>query len=708
MAQRFSVRFPAGSTIGLLALIGSILAAPAEAATIAGFVRDTDGTPLVGMELRAWRDDDGKGFAVVASTTSTGDGAWTLAELDSGIYRLDARMPSGVAGQWADRWYDVDEPFAEGYVANAADPIPLAQDDVLAGFELQLETTGGLDGRVVTDGQPLTGLWVRVERSSVPEVHHNDLTDAPCCGDVDEYGGRFFMRGLPLAEDYRALVYDPSGGFAFSVFDGPFAIARGAVIDTGDLNIASAPADPNEPNEAPGDVGTSAVPLGTFSSEGPGAWQSVGAAIAPRGADVDWYCFAVDPDERLLLETRTPIPGDDPDRAHPWLDPVLSLRSADGSVEIAQSDDDDGRNARIDTAGDPLPSRVCAVVTMYGDAAFDGTNHTSAGSYVLAITRGNRRPTIRAEVGGAPAPVPPGSVRLDEGDAFVVVARYSDPDGDPLTFGVEIVDVDGVAITDGSLEPVAGGTLYRFVLDEAAAPRAPFTVTLRVTDGEFTEEAHVLLRVGAVNQPPATPVPTRPVEGERVASTAPVLQVSGATDPDFDAITVAYEYHVGLADASPEGVGVAAASADGTATWVTEGLPENATITWRARSEDGFEGGVSAWSDWATFRVDAVPEAPPTPVIVKPSAGEVVLSAVPAIQVENVVDPDGDAVRYTFEIAADARFDAPLRTGSIDANTVAARTIWAPDVPLERGQAYAVRARSEDATGRTSDWSDAV
>ena len=694
--------------VGLLALLLGVAPAPADAATLSGWVRDTGGAGIVGIQVRAWRDDDGKGHTVVASTATTRDGEWTLTDLEAGVYRLDARMPAGQVGQWADRWYDVAAPFADGYVASAADDIRLAQDDVLAGFELQLESTGGLDGRIVAGAQPLTGLWVRVERAGAPDIHHNDLSDAPCCSEVDEYGGRFFMRGLPLASDYRVLVYDPSGVFAFTVDEGPYAVTEGVSLDIGDLDVPNASADPNEPNERPADSGANAVPLGTFGPDGSGLWQSSGARIAPRGGDVDWVCFDVSPDERLILRTETPIPTGEPDRAHPWLDPVLSLRNADGTVELAQSDDDDGRNARIDTAALDLPARLCAVVTMYGDSAFDGTNHGSAGDYRLTIERGNRRPSIRAEVGGGPAPEPPGSVRLDEGDTFIVVARYSDPDDDALTFGIEIVDVDGVAVTDGALEPVAGGTLYRLVLDEASAPRAPFTVTLRVTDGEFTAEAQVVLRVGAVNQPPQVPTPLQPIDNVRVATTTPTLEVTGALDPDVDVLSVAYALHFGTPDDTPDASGVATATSEGAAAWTTEPLPENATIQWRVRSDDGFEGGVSAWSEWATFRVDAVPEPPPAPVIVKPEAGEVVLSAAPAIQVENVQDPDGDAVRYAFEIAENDSFEPVLRSGTIEANTVASRTVWAPDTPLPRGASYVVRARSLDETGEVSPWSEVV
>lgn len=688
-----------------LLLAGLVVAPPpASAAELSGQVVAASGGALPDIEVRAWRDDDGKGFDIVATSRTGDDGAWTLGDLAEGVYLLDARMAAGVTGNWADRWYDEAEPFADGYIAAAADRISLAQDDVLAGFTLTLELAGGLDGRVLAGDQPVSGLWARVERASAYDVHHNDRTDEPCCSDVDEYGGRFFMRGLPPADDYRVLVYDDTGRFGLNRFDGPYAVRSDANAEVGDLGLVEAAADPNEPNERAADAGAG-VPAGPFTPSGAGVWASEGAAIAPRGGDIDWYCFDVSDDERLLLRVDTDI---EPGRAHPWLDPVLSLRTGDGTTELAQVDDSDGtRNPALDTADLELPNRVCVVVTMYGDAAFDGTNHESAGAYTLRVERGNRRPSIRAEVAGGPAPEPPGTVLGTEGETLAIVARFADPDGDELSFTATAIDALGgeTATTD---EPIPDGRRVALTFDETAAARSPFEVTLTVDDGEFAASARVLVAVRAVNQPPGPPVPVSPIDDVQVDTDIPALVVEAAEDPDTDPLTYRFEVHVGEPDETPRESGDVTPDADGRIAFGTTALPENARISWRARASDGLDGGIGPWTAWQSFVVDALAEPPGTPAIVKPTPGETVLSATPAIQAENVDDPDGDDITLEFAVATDDAFTEIVAESSVPQESTAARTVWAVPEPLERGTNYLVRVRALDDDGLRSPWSTPV
>jgi hypothetical protein len=131
------------------ALLAAILAPPAAAAPLEGYVRDPDGRALAGVEVQAW-DDQLRGVA----TLSDSGGAYRFDDLPPGRYRVRGVPPSGMNQVW--RFAPDALEFCEG------DVVPLEGEGAPAGrADLWLPAGARLGGRLVgPDGAPAAGLGV--------------------------------------------------------------------------------------------------------------------------------------------------------------------------------------------------------------------------------------------------------------------------------------------------------------------------------------------------------------------------------------------------------------------------------------------------------------------------------------------------------------------------------------------------------------------
>lgn len=154
------------------------------------------------------------------------------------------------------------------------------------------------------------------------------------------------------------------------------------------------------------------------------------------------------------------------------------------------------------------------------------------------------------------------------------------------------------------------------------------------------------------NHAPTAPVPQEPIAGSEVKSANPTLVFSAASDEDGDALS----YNVVVS--GEDGV-VFASDVTDTSVVVDVELAENAAYSWTVQASDGKE--VSAVSASANFVVNAVEQAPTSPVLTAPADGE-------AVAGENLlewtasedVDPNGSVVAYEVEIALDGDFSEGL------------------------------------------------
>jgi MYXO-CTERM domain-containing protein len=694
MQRRYTI-----STALLLVIWG---AAPAWAATVSGKISDGGGGGLQGMEVRLWAEST-KGFDIALTETTASDGTYTFSSVSAGRYKLDARMAPGVSGNYGDRWYDVEMPVSGGLVGADADVLDIAANDTLTGLNITLEQWGGLDGRIVSGGTPVQDLVVRVESEMDHRIHHNDVTDGPCCG-TNPHLGKFFMRGLQptsAASTYRAIIYDPSGAYQTTVDPGPYTITSGTDVDAGDINVAAMPADPNEPNDS--DTAPATPTIGALPCMPPSP-----TAVAPLG-DVDYYCVNATAGDRLVASVQSRIDVDGSERPHPWFDPIVGLW--DGS-QITLSNDDaqpgETLDARLDTGNIASDGRYCFVVSPFGVGDFDGTGQGGAGEYEVEIEQGNRPPTLEVLFEGTDAPFAPEEIIVDEGEALEFVMNFTDPDGDNLDVEIRHFDNAGMAVTSGTIDEMANSATYRWTPSQQDGPLSPFELMFRINDGEFDLRYPVVVRVSPVSVPPTIPVLLQPDDESTVEASMVDLVIENSTDADGDSLTYDFQLEYGEPDNTAEDEVIGQAEGGGGMTSAAiAGLPENEWVHWRARAYDGAD--YSAWSERFRFFVDAENEPPEVPSIVKPGQNEQLDDRQPTIAATLPEDPEGDAVTLAIELATDEDFgDVVAASDPLEPGTDEMMIEWlVPDL-LEWGGVYYVRAQATDERGATSAWSDPV
>ena len=697
--------------LALLTALALLLPSGALAASLSGRVIDGAGAPLVDMEVRAWTRADGfKGFQLDRRVRTDGDGRWTMDALPAGDWRVDARMPPGFEGNYGDRWYDVEAPDGQGWVAEDADIITLAADDVRAAIDITLLLVGGLNGRVLVDGEPRPGILVRAQGLHDCRYHHNDETQPLSDEAGDAHYGRFYMRGLrPVA--YRLVAYDPTGVLSTFVVPGPLPVAEGQNVDGPDMAMAAAPLDPYEPNNHPLDEGAGGIDANLLNARPPQPWISEGARIGPRNAgDVDWYCIAAEAEDRFLVDVSTRFYPESPCAHHPWVDPVLSVwrQGDDGENHVLlQSDDDSGSGrygSSLDTGELGRAGRYCAVVTTYGDGGWIGQGQQSAGEYAIRVRMGNRRPHIIARINDEPAPR---LVTMREGEALCIDLEWWDPDGGEPDLIRDHTDASGERAREGVIDQEPGLARYCWTADQRAAELSPYDAQFLVFDGEFSDKVSTSIVVESVNIPPSVPEPISPEDGAVLDEGDVELIVANSADGDGDDLK--YEFRITVS--GPNGSTTSGQNLpedpDGFTSWAPEPLHDDQTACWQARAIDGQPGGFSAWSDPTCFRVDIVNTPPPTPTIVKPSSGETVLVRQPTLSASEVVDPEGDSIHLAFEVSADPAFDEAL-AGRVRQLAFSSTTTWTVPEALQWGRQHHARVRAEDGRGQVSPWSEIV
>lgn len=195
------------------------------------------------------------------------------------------------------------------------------------------------------------------------------------------------------------------------------------------------------------------------------------------------------------------------------------------------------------------------------------------------------------------------------------------------------------------------------------------------------------------------PLIVGPLPGTQVKSEQQVLSVRG----EAEATQVVYQFEldtVGSFDsADRRASGGLSADSGGIARWAIGGLIENQHYFWRARLVSAHS--ESSWVE-GDFMMNAVNDAPPVPFQkVPPNAGWV-QQLQPMLQAGPVVDPEGDAVAYEFEIYRDAALMHRVAAGSSESAE------WQPQSPLEDRSTYWWRIRAVDAIGAASAWSPAA
>jgi hypothetical protein len=301
----------------------------------------------------------------------------------------------------------------------------------------------------------------------------------------------------------------------------------------------------------------------------------------------------------------------------------------------------------------------------------------------------------------APTPVSPvDGATVTTSQPTLLVGNAADPEGDALFY---LFELDTAPTFDSpsllrspALEPGADTTLWTptTILNDNTRYYWRARATDGLSYGPWT--ATVSFYVNTVNDPPTAPALAAPSDGSEVNTVRPTLAVYPSSDPDNDPLTYEFEVYAdaGLTLLVAAQTGVQA-SLDNVSWTIAVDLTENAVYWWRARASDGI--AVSGWMPAASFRVNAVNDAPTAPVLISPADGETLTTPTPALTVANAADPEGDPLSYSFEVYSDAGMT--LLVASINnLQEGAAQTAWTVDPPLPADGNYYWRARAHDGT----------
>ena len=722
-----------GFLVTLIAL--TFTSSAALGATLAGTISDEKSSPIKGMQVRLWAPSTKVKAYVVAKTATTDvSGKYKFTGITKGNYKLDARMPAGTTGTYGDRWYDVTQPTSSGYIAENADVIAIKATDNLTGYNITMQVTGGLDTTVADKSGLKSGIQVRCEQKTEYRIHHNDFSMATFkkgSVTVTKHLGKGYFRGL-LPSNYRLLFHGPDGKYETQIVAGPYKVAskkNGAATKVTMLAMAK---DPYEPNDTPTDKG-SAINNDIFHLTTPKPYVTSGALIGPRsGGDVDWYCFDAFATDRYIVTADTPLKVEGKVREDPWVDPVLGLFSIPKKTAkpVKVKTDDDGgpglRDSKLDTGVLGTAGRYCMAVTTFGDTAWTGKTQMSAGRYRLTITMGNRPPKFSVGYQGTTYQgkqplVTPSTIKVKEGAKLFFTLDFTDIDADTLTATMKMEDANSKAVTNGAFKtdtgitiPATGATFkngkgkatFAWETTETAAKDGPYGLTFDIKDGEYTMRAKFTIKVDAVNNSPSVPKLKEPAYKATVSTTTPTLSIYNSSDVDGDTLTYDFEVYYktpGGPAANEIKTGVIQ-GATATVFATTKPMPENTWIFWRARANDGqATANYSAWTSYFAFLVNTLNEPPSTPVLLKPSDGEVVLTRQPSLSAKNPTDPEKDPITLRFQVASDKGFTTGLiESPDVAMNITGNTTMWTLTTPLSWGATYYARAYAKDKFGAKS------
>lgn len=295
----------------------------------------------------------------------------------------------------------------------------------------------------------------------------------------------------------------------------------------------------------------------------------------------------------------------------------------------------------------------------------------------------------------APEPLEPVSLSVATTSPRLVVRNARDPEGLPLRYRFEIDRVPSFesperqASPELAEEPDVTGWTPALPLADNATHYWRASASDGVSSGPW---ALARFFVNLANDPPSTPVPVSPGDGQIVATDRPLLRVRNAVDLDGDPLT--YDFRVS------DAAGVPAASVEAvpeapleTAWQVDVALVENGRYLWSARARDATS--ASAWSAPQSFRVNAVAEQPTAPTLVSPPDGATLGERRPTLTVQNATSPDGLPLTYGFEIYAEGPAGATLVASVTAVGEGPGTTSFTARTDLADGP-YSWRARADD------------
>ena len=284
--------------------------------------------------------------------------------------------------------------------------------------------------------------------------------------------------------------------------------------------------------------------------------------------------------------------------------------------------------------------------------------------------------TVDAVPEAPSAPVPWAPLDGDAVDSLQPTLSWSeavDPDGDPLTYEVTLLD------GSGPVEETLGLAATTWTPSSELTEGSTYSWTVLARDPEglaSATPAPSTFTVDASNQAPPAPVWVSPQDADAVLEVAPLLVVSPVVDPEEEPVSYRFELSPEPTFAAPEAALRTEPTLDLEAAGLT--LDENGPAWLRVRAEDA-RGGASDWSPIAVF-VRGPDDPPEAPRLLEPDpAAE--LAEFPTFVVEHSEDPERDPVLYGIVLrdlsGRPVATVSPLAPGA-GPQGAADRTSWRP------------------------------
>jgi len=277
----------------------------------------------------------------------------------------------------------------------------------------------------------------------------------------------------------------------------------------------------------------------------------------------------------------------------------------------------------------------------------------------------------------------------------------ADKDGDAITYSIEVYRDQSLTdkVTQATALPPGNDGSTGWTLDVPLANHAKYYWLVVAKDalGATTSSAMRPFVVNTGNTPPSDPQIVSPLPGTQSTTTTTALTIRNSTDAENDQITYVFEMDtVNTFDSGDKRTsGQVIQSAGETTAWAVNSLVENKRYYWRVKAQDG--RADSAWIS-ANFLMNAINEAPPMPTVKNPGNGAWTASQQPSLEANAVLDPEGDAVRYHFEVYRDASMTRLAVEGS------SYTTAWIVTQPLADKTTHWWRLRAVDPQGAASAW----
>jgi hypothetical protein len=277
----------------------------------------------------------------------------------------------------------------------------------------------------------------------------------------------------------------------------------------------------------------------------------------------------------------------------------------------------------------------------------------------------------------------------------------SDKDGDAITYSVQVYK--DAALTDlveqaSDLPPQDGGS-STWTVTQSLTNHATYywRAVARDALGAQTLTAARPFTVNTGNTAPTAPTLLAPGPQSTQPDTA--LSIAHSVDAESDLLTYVFEIDTvnSFDSADKRSSGQVIQSAAQSTSWTVHGLAENKRYWWRVKAQDGRT--ESAWVV-GEFLMNAANDAPPAPTVKNPGHGAWVASLNPGLEANPVVDPEGEALRYQFEVFRDESLATKVAEGTSDSTTLIVPTALADK------STHWWHVRAVDAQGAASAWSE--